>query len=327
MARTALGSGPGLSVLRARAARGRPVTVLCYHTLGVDGAGGVDEAAWTRLALSDFTDQIAYLARHWRIVDLDEAFEIGPGAGQTSNADKPLAVITFDDGEAGLHRHLLPFLGRMPVPVTVYIATGQIETGQPYWFDRVMNALEGPGDLEIDPGTGGAVRIAGQGSARWSGISAVLETIKAADPGARDDLADRVLAQAGPGAPGPDGPLRPMTRDQLAELAAHPMITIGGHSHCHHLLDRIPLEEAAASIRTCRDLLRDWTGQEVAHFAYPNGNWNRAVAGAVAEAGFRTATILGQTLWRDGADPYALPRIAVGRHDALARVRLALAEI
>ena len=328
LARTALGSGPGLSVLRARVARGRPITVLCYHTIGADG---VDEAAWVRLALSDFADQIAYVARHWQIVSLDEAVQTGPGAGGDKAPDKPLAVITFDDGEAGLSRHLLPFLAHTPIPVTVYVATGHIEAQTPYWFDRVMSALEGTAELAIDLG-GPPIRVAGSGAARWLGISDVLETIKSAEPGARDDLANRVLDQAGEGATGPDnpcpdGPLRPMTRDELAELAAHPMVTIGGHSHCHHLLDRIPLDQAAASIRTCRDLLRDWTGQAVEHFAYPNGNWNRSVAGAVADAGFHTATILGQSLWRDGADAFALPRVAVGRHDALDRVRLALAEI
>ena len=58
-------------------------------------------------------------------------------------------MLTFDDGEVGLHTHLLPFVEQEQVPVTVYVATGQIETGQPYWFDRVMNAMQGDGVTSV----------------------------------------------------------------------------------------------------------------------------------------------------------------------------------
>jgi peptidoglycan/xylan/chitin deacetylase (PgdA/CDA1 family) len=118
-----------------------------------------------------------------------------------------------------------------------------------------------------------------------------------------------------------------MTRGELAELAADRRVTIGAHSHCHNLLDQIPLAEAEASMELSRRLLREWTGQEVAHFAWPNGNHDAALRHAAARLGFRSAAALDNRLWRAGADRFALPRLAIGRYDTPRRFRLRLAEV
>lgn len=314
-----LASPPAMAMLRARARRGDPVTVLCYHTLSAD-SGGPD--AWTALRISDFRDHVAILREHHDIVPLDDAVAEGPGRG-----GRPRAVITFDDGEAGLHRHLLPLVREIRVPVTVYVATGQIETGRPYWFDRVMGSLaEGARSVDLsDEGLGRWDLPAAPGAARWAVLGGLLEALKRVEPVRREALADRIEASR-PQRPGRPG-LGPMTRDELAELAAEPLVAVGAHSHCHNLLDQIPLEEAVESMDRSRRLLREWTGQEVAHFAWPNGNHNAALREAAARLGFRSAAALDNHLWRAGADRFALPRLAIGRYDAARRFRLRLVEL
>jgi peptidoglycan/xylan/chitin deacetylase (PgdA/CDA1 family) len=315
-ARAVLGARPVQSLLSAAAHRGDPVTVLCYHTLSADD-GGPD--AWTALRVSDFRSHLAILRESYNIVSLDEVFAAGPGR---PSGGRPRAVLTFDDGEAGLHRHLLPLLTAERVPVLVYIATAQIETGRPYWFDRVMGAL-GEGAREVAlPHLGHWSLTAAPGAARWVVLGDLLETLKRMHPIDREELADRIAADNPP----PPGrpPLGPMTAEELAELAANPWVTIGAHSDCHNLLDQLPEDEAVASMDRSRRLLRDWTGQEVAHFAWPNGNHSAALRKAAARMGFRTAAALDNRLWRRGADLYALPRLAIGRYDDAARFRLRL---
>lgn len=317
--RSVLGLAPVQAVLRARALRDDPVSVLCYHTLGPD-RGGPD--AWTVLRTADFRAQVAWLAQFYDIVTLDAALAVGPGR---DHAGRPRAVLTFDDGEAGLFHHLLPILEDLRLPVTVYVATGQIETGWPYWFDRIMGAL-GTGEHEVDlPGLGHWRLPAQVGAGRWAVLSDLLETLKCVDRHRREDLADRILADHPLSAGRP--PLAPLTREELAALASSPWVTIGAHSHCHNLLDQIPLAEASGSLRQSRRLLQDWTGQEVAHFAWPNGNRNAALGRAAAEAGFRTSAALDGGLWRAGADLHALPRVPVGRYDDAARLALRLVGI
>jgi len=319
LARAALTRPPLYPLLQRRVLARGPLTILCYHTLGGETSG---PDAWTSLRVSDFRAQIALLRRHYRIVPLDEVLD-PPGDG------RPRAVLTFDDGDRGLHRHLLPLLREDPVPVTIYVATSQIETGATYWFDRVANACGGTGRLEIDLSDAGqgTVVIEGTGERRWLMQSALHDRLKSVDPATRERLADRIAALA----PVPSGPadateaLGPMTLAQLQELTADPHVTIGAHSHCHNLLDQLPLESARESIVRNKALLEQWTARPVEHFAYPNGNYNAALIELVRDLGFRTATILDNALAWPGANPHVLSRIAVGRYDRLDRLRLRLA--
>ncbi|MEY8829346.1 polysaccharide deacetylase family protein [Sedimentitalea sp. XS_ASV28] len=298
-------------LLHRRALAKRPLTILCYHTLGAD-RGGPD--AWTALRVRDFRAQVQELRKTYEIVPLDTALRAG--------GDRPRAVLTFDDGDRGLYHHLLPLLQDDPIPVTLYIATGQIETGKPYWFDRVMNACRGPGRLEIDLGDVGRWTLQGTGAARWQVQSDLHDALKRASPQAREELADRIQALA-PDLPGPD--LGPMTRAQLQALAALPQVTIAAHSHCHNLLDQIPLAQVRRSLARNRSLLQDWTGQPIRHFAYPNGNHTADLRALVADMGFASATALDNALALPGADPYALSRLAIGRYEDIPRFRLRLA--
>lgn len=315
LARSVLTRWPVYPLLRQRTWAKRPLTILCYHTLSAN-VGGPE--AWTALRLADFRAQVALLAEHYRIVGLDEAL-----SPYDADDGRPLAVLTFDDGDVGLHRHLLPLLRAEAIPVTIYVATGQIETGQTYWFDRVANACGGAGRLEIDlSGYGlGAWVLEGTGEPRWRVQSALHDRLKQVDPEARESLADRIAALA----PAPLAEsLGPMTVAQLQDLAALPHVTIGAHSHCHNLLDQLPPDQAQASVARSRMLLQQWTGREIRHFAYPNGNHTPALAAMIRELGFASATILDNALAWPGADRFTLSRLAVGRFDGLDRLRLRL---
>ncbi len=311
-----LSSGPVYSALRSKALRHNPTLVLCYHTLGPD-TDVMD--AWTVVRASDFRQQVAFLRKHFDIVSLDQALD------PADPASRPRAVITFDDGDIGLFTHLMPIVEAEALPVTLYIATAQIESGQPYWFDRIMNALQNPirSTISIDTGGPKTWHVGPEtGVARWMVISDILETLKRVPPALRVALTLEILQQAGP-VQSRFTPLAPLSADQLRTLAQSPHITIGAHSHCHNLLDQIPLEEAAYSIRTSRRLLQDWTNQPINHFAYPNGNHNPDLHDAVKQAGFASATVLGSKLCDPlRTNPYAIPRVLVGRYDSLARLRL-----
>lgn len=319
LGRRALAAPLPYRLLRARArARGGATAILCYHTLGPD-AETMD--AWTVLRVADFRAQLDALRADWEIVSLDAALN-APADG------RPRAALTFDDGEAGLLRHLLPLMEAERIPATIYVATGQIEAGRPYWFDRTMNALQAEGPFALDLAAHDLGRRgfgAARGPARWAQISDLLEAMKRLEPGPREAAAEAICASA----PAGTGftPLAPLTRRELAALAAHPLATIGAHSHGHELLDRIPPAAARTSLARSRALLEDWCGRPVRHLAYPNGNHCAQVRRIAAEVGFASATILGQRLVRPGDDPFALPRLAIGRYDDATRLRLRLAEV
>lgn len=322
LARRILASDPLYALLMAHAQRGRPITVLCYHTLRPDHEQ-ID--VWTAVRQRDFVRQMQFLRAHYDIVSLDEAF-----ADDGARSGRPRAVVTFDDGDTGLFDGVLPLVEDLRIPVTLYIATGEIESGQPYWFDTVMNALQAEGAFTIDLAAAGLpVWRVGRdlGPARWALISQILETLKRAPPADLPALTSAVIAQAPPCREGRFKPLQPLSIAQLKELAKSDWITIAAHSHCHSLLDRIPSADARASVRRSRRLLEDWTGRPVRHFAYPNGNHTAAVQAIVSDAGLVSAMALGGRLWRRGANRFALPRISIGRYDDFDRFKLRLAEV
>ena len=311
-----LGARPIWTRLMRRALKDRPLTILCYHTLG-PSRGGIN--GWTVLRDRDFREQLEDLRAVYDIVSLDDALS---ESGQTG---RPRAVITFDDGDRGLFVHLLPILRETGVPVTIYVATGQFEAGRPFWFDRVVNALQGPGHVLLD-GVGAWELQGGGGKAHWAVLGPILNALKKVPPADRDAAADAIAAQ-GSAVVAREDCLGPMTLDELKTLADTPGVTIGAHTHGHELLDQISLSDARESVVRSRTLLRQWTGQDIRHFAYPNGNHTEELRNMVRELGFVSATVLEDRTAPAGTDPYALPRISVGRYDSRARVRLRLAGI
>jgi peptidoglycan/xylan/chitin deacetylase (PgdA/CDA1 family) len=317
LAKRALTADAPYAALRARALRGNPVTLLTYHTLGADDE---DFDAWTVLRRGDFLKQIEELRRDYDIVTLDDAL-----AGRATQ--KPQAVLTFDDGHSGWHEHLLPIVESQALPVTLYVATGHVQSGKPYWFDAVVNAVQTAEPLTLDASDAGLGRItlnADRGEENWLRISALLEAMKALEPEPRDVLAARLVAASDNHRQPRFRALSPLTVAQVREISQSRWVTIGSHSHGHQLLDRIGLPAARDSIAQSLELLSQWCGRSVTHFAYPNGNHNAALAAALPGLGLASAVTTQQRLWRRDGSRYELPRINVGRFDDAARWRLNL---
>lgn len=296
------------------------ITVLAYHELLEDD---VDLEAWTVVRKSEFLRQLEYLDRYYEIVSLDQAL----ARADAPDGSRPLAVITFDDGDSGNASVLLPIVEKLQIPVTVYIATRQIVEQTPYWFDQVINALQVDDMLEIDLSRFGldAYRFnATRGAKNWNEIERLLDALKSLPPDARVDAVAIALAKLPLADRSKRGQIRPMTIDEVKALAACPLVTIGSHSHCHNLLTQISSTAAEESIRQSKELLETWTGKTVDHFAYPNGSHDDATVQIVEAAGFRSAVTFDSGLWDREYSPYRIPRMSVGRYDSLEKFKLNL---
>ena len=99
--------------------------------------------------------------------------------------------------------------------------------------------------------------------------------------------------------------------NELRQLAAHPLITIGGHTQSHRKLVRLSAAEAAAEIGNGKAQLEDWLGQSVRHFAYPHGSYTPQTLELVQNAGFRTAVTTTPEHANAHRDPFRIGRVAV----------------
>ena len=95
------------------------VVVLIYHRVG----GGTDSAV--DLPVDVFRQQMEVLAASRPVLSLDDSVD------QLANGEQPSGVvITFDDGTPDFYEVAVPVLESLGLPVTLYAATGPIDTGE-----------------------------------------------------------------------------------------------------------------------------------------------------------------------------------------------------
>jgi len=296
------------------------VVALMYHELANDAD---DIESWMVVRRSDFLRQIDHLSSHFTIVSLAEALG-ALNAPAADVSDKPLAVITFDDGYAGNHDVLLPIIDARRIPVTIFLATEAIQDQRLYWYDRLVNELQdqpaGRYDLQHH-GLGSYRFNETAGASNWVEIQRLLTDLKALPPDVRAQRVTALLDDFS-AAERRRPRVRPLSIDQVRTLARSPWITIGAHSHCHNLLPQLSRAGVDESVQTSKRLIESWIGRPVDAFAYPNGDYNDDVVASIRDAGFTCGMTTVPKPWRPGESRFALPRIGVGRYDAFDRFAL-----
>jgi peptidoglycan/xylan/chitin deacetylase (PgdA/CDA1 family) len=281
--------------------------------------------AWTVVKESQFLKQVKYLKNHFCLISLDEALQ---WMELPTACDRPLAVLTFDDGYAGNRRVVLPIIDSMAIPITVFVSTSWIQNQQLYWYDRVILALQSvrAGSFEVDLRHVGIdrVRFASRdiGESRWNKIQRLLSALKDLSPKVREGVVEDISVQSGNDCLNSKAPVSPMSIDELKELAASKFVTIGAHSHCHNRLVQLSSEQIEESLGRSKQLLEKWTGKLIRHFAYPNGDYNLQTIALVKQAGFSSATTTVERLWSASDSAFEIPRIGIGRYDSFGQFKV-----
>lgn len=113
------------------------------------------------------------------------------------------------------------------------------------------------------------------------------------------------------------GLLKPVTWSQLKEIAACPLVTIGGHTHSHREMTSLSDAEILAEVRRCDAALAVLLGAPVRHFAYPRGVWDERVERLLSGRYKTIAHVGGGALLPLAFNPQRLPRVPVQRGDKM----------
>jgi peptidoglycan/xylan/chitin deacetylase (PgdA/CDA1 family) len=222
-------------------------------------------------------------------------------------------VVTFDDGYRDNLTGALPIAESKGVPVTFFVTSGILGNHNGFWWDRLGTLLRArpPHVRELDLPVGGRNIRLPLGA---SGIRADLDSVRRHLLPLRVADIERALDavseqwQVGSAPPPDAGTLTP---EDLRDLAASDIVTIGAHTVDHVRLGDRPAREQQDTISGSKAELEQSIGRAVSHFAYPFGHrddFDDRSVDAVRSAAFDTACTAIPGTARSSTDPYRFPR-------------------
>jgi len=296
------------------------VIFLMYHGVSEDEE---DYQAWTLIKRTSFQQQVEFLKQNFDCITIDEALD-----RSGSNQKRPGVVVTFDDGYRNNLEIALPVLERFKVPASVYISTQHVIERRLFWPDVIWIAAKRSGVSKIDlshiNNSFGIYPINKAGDPLQGKGWEILENVKMLNP-KRQELIVQAIVDAFKNAQGStefeieneSSVFTPLTPEQVGVFSSHPLITVGAHSHCHNLLDKIPLEQAGVSIEKSKKILERLTDSAVHHFAYPNGNFNQDIVNIVKAKGFKSAVSVQPGFFRQNNYHYSINRFGIGANTSI----------
>ena len=179
----------------------------------------------------------------YAFVSLDEAIERIRAGG----AGGRFATITADDAYRDNLHEALPVLEKHAAPLTVYVAPAMIDGEADLWWDVIDDIVSAGERLAMELPTGTVEMDCSTPQQKYAAHRRLHDylTLEVAEEDQRRVL--RALARAS--GVDPATPSRTlMNWDEIRQMAAHPLVTIGAHTINHYNLKR--LTEAAARRET-----------------------------------------------------------------------------
>jgi peptidoglycan/xylan/chitin deacetylase (PgdA/CDA1 family) len=227
--------------------------------------------------------------------------------------------VTFDDGYRDNHEFAYPVLKKYEVPFAIYVATSFADrVGELWWL--ALEAVVAQNELI-------GIRI--DGADRWfearnvAEKRAVYDHIYAwlRDLPTEDDLRRTMRELTTRHRVDMSAFYRDICMDwqELAALAADPLVTIGAHTVNHPILAKVDEKTVRAELDNSRAVIEAALGVRPRHLAYPVGD--RSAAGprefkVPSDLGFSTAvtTRPGVIFPQHAYHLTALPRISLNGH-------------
>lgn len=296
----------GDRLLGTLSGRSRRPLVLCYHRVVEDVRAHPSSAPAMLVSAETLERQLDWVGRRYRFVGLDElARRVVEGSenGSRRGSARPLAAVTFDDGYADVYHHGFPLLRRKGIPSAIFLTTDLVGSGRLHTHDRLFLLLQQTADLLGGPGLEEVLRSTGADLV-WSSLPAgpaerrlveVKERLLALSPG--QDV-ERLVALLEATLEERRAPLSisEQLREDLATMSWEMVremhaagVTVGSHTRTHRILPNEETADVMAELAVSKAALEARLGGEVAHLAYPGGQYCPRTVAAAEAAGYRYA--------------------------------------
>jgi peptidoglycan/xylan/chitin deacetylase (PgdA/CDA1 family) len=282
------------AALLAKIRRERLVTVLNLHQVSPH-----ENPFWSPLKPEIFDDLLGFLKENFEVLLFGEI--------ETSKSEKPLAVLSFDDGYYNFYEFAAPLLKKHDLRANMNIIPSCVETGAPMWNIRLYDFLNAAPKKSIDaidlPGFDARLESENFAAKVRYGL-AISRFLKNRPRSEREELwrgIENLIDDSG--AP----PTRMMNRAEIREIAG--VHEIGVHSFSHESMEFEPDEFFENDFEKCRDYFENKLGLPLETYAFPNGSYRDAQIEALRAKGVRHILLVGEDYARRGADVF--PRFTI----------------
>ena len=275
--------------------------ILLYHLIFPDETPLRSWNAGNLIRLSAFRRQLQWLQRRFSFLSLEDYLALYQ---QNPGLCRGKAALTFDDGYARTYALAAPVLKEEGIPATFFTNTCNLNHGL-LWF-VYFNALCSEGAYPALEISGGHYPL----DTKRNSLRAWRTLIQLA----RSSPDARVFAEEFAGKyPLPAAVQEKyagLTTEQLVEIGASRLFSLGGHTHSHPYLDQLEQAEQLEEMHLNKQILEEVSGKPVHYFAYPGGVYNLESISAARQVGFKAAcAVIPSSL---SSDPlFEVPRVGV----------------
>jgi len=258
------------------------------------------------LKLKTFEQHLQFYTKYFNVVSLDDYYQCN------FSKDKFNVCITFDDGYANNHKYVLSLLEKYQLPATFFV-TAIRDAGYDILWNDFLGIIGKYGPKEIiykeelfRKGLFNRYisKKSGKNLAdilRSGGFDVKAEMMELLYP----------LTPFRESKPNDIDYWLQMTREQIKELSASPLVTIGSHSYYHNDLARVPVKDAALEMSTSKQFLENTVDKPVNSFAFPYGSYTRQTVAEAKNAGYNQLLAMDFQFAEDHNDPAMRERFTV----------------
>ena len=259
------------------------------------------------ITVSDFENQLIYLIKQYTILSLDELVD---HIYEQKPLPKKAVVITFDDGYEDNYRYAYPILKKYGVPATIFLATGYIDNGELFWWDKITYVLQHTmcDALELDEIGFYPLKTDGE---RPRVASTLVKKLTGLPEQKRNMLIEEIAVMSAVNIPAGLGKEMILSWDEVREMN-NDGIAFGAHSVTHPILTNLPPEQAKREISESKKIIEERVNQPVTAFSYPGGRFSNDTTSLLKDSGFRCALTSVPRMTNPESNPYELGRIVCG---------------
>lgn len=282
------------------------VLCLLYHRVNI-----VSDNIYNLAVSPDaFEEHIRYLKQNYRILRFEEDWE---------NTSDNSIIITFDDGYADNYLYALPILEKYEIPAAVFVSSGNIGTCREFWWDeigRVLTTLECyPKQFHLRDQL---YEYTWETKTEYQRREVVkdLRWLLRMEPDMfrANDWIKQLKIWSGMVSDEGRTENLSLNKEQLANLAKSPYITIGAHTVRHLSLGALSEQDQEEEIAASIDFLENELNQKIDIFSYPFGSgrdYNKKTLEICDRNGIRKAATTKEGLWDSSESLLEIPRLSI----------------